>query len=154
MPSSGSTTWPSGFACGHRSCSWTSRRSGSPPATPGWPSSPATRLRDAGRDLARLPQASLDAAILTALATLGRSLDGPAKLLESLSHRRVLERGYALVHGEQGFVTERARAAGEARLEIEFADGRLPVAPLASGAARRRPAARTPSATREQGSLL
>jgi len=116
------------------------------------------RLRDAGRDLQRRPQESLDAAIEQALARLARSLDGPVKLLESLSHRRVLERGYALVHGSGGLVTTRARAAAESGLEIEFADGRLPVRPLEEDGgpakSRRKPASRPQPTAKEQGSLL
>jgi exodeoxyribonuclease VII large subunit len=91
------------------------------------------RLRDSARDLDRLPQAKLDGAIMTALASLERRLDGPAKLLESLSHRRVLERGYALVHGARGLVIRSTDAGKEKRLEIEFADGRLGVVPEGDG---------------------
>jgi exodeoxyribonuclease VII large subunit len=116
------------------------------------------RVREAGRDLARRPQASLDATIELALSRLARSLDGPAKLLESLSHRRVLERGYALVHGAAGLVTTRVLAAGESRLEIEFADGRLPVGRLPPDAEppkpRRKAAVRPRGVAKEQGSLL
>lgn len=115
-------------------------------------------LRDAGRELGRRPQASLDAAIELSLSRLARSLDGPAKLLESLSHRRVLERGYALVHGPAGLVTSRALAAGESRLELEFADGRLAVGPVATDIEppkpRRKPTAKPRRAATEQGSLL
>ena len=123
------------------------------------------RLGNATRDLDRLPQAKLDAAIETTLDTLVRRLDGPTKLLESLSHRRVLERGYALVHGVKGLATRRAAAAAESRLEIEFADGRLGVVPTGDDAAleprpraRRKPRAKAPpkeaDAGKAQGSLL
>jgi exodeoxyribonuclease VII large subunit len=116
-------------------------------------------LRDAGRGLDRRPQASLDAAITTALASFARQLDGPAKLLESLSHRRVLERGYALVHGPAGLVTTAAVAAKEGLLEVEFADGRLPVMPTTGPARplakpRRQPAGKRATAPKAQGSLL
>ena len=108
-------------------------------------------LRDAGRSLERLPQARLDAVIETALAGFAQKLDGPGKLLESLSHRRVLERGYALVHGKGGLVTTAEAAGGEPRLDIEFADGRLPVVP----ASAKRPAkSKRASAPKAQGSLL
>lgn len=115
------------------------------------------RLGAAARDLERLPERRLRAAVETALRGLERQLDGPAKLLESLSHRRVLERGYALVHGSCGLVVERAAAAAETRLELEFADGRLPVVPLAAGQEARKPKktqkkpARKPA---QQGTLL
>ena len=108
-------------------------------------------LRDAGRGLERRPQASLDAAIATALGGFAQKLDGPSKLLESLSHRRVLERGYALVHGQTGLVTTAAAAGTEPGLDIEFADGRLPVVP----ASAKRPAkTKRASAPKAQGSLL
>jgi exodeoxyribonuclease VII large subunit len=114
--------------------------------------------REATRDLARRPQAGLDAAIEQALDGLARRLEGPAKLLESLSHRRVLERGYALVHGAAGLVTAKAAAAAEPRLEIEFADGRLAVTPDAGGPGEPRPrrqsTGKRAAATKAQGSLL
>jgi exodeoxyribonuclease VII large subunit len=108
-------------------------------------------LRDAGRSLERLPQARLDAVIETALAGFAQKLDGPSKLLESLSHRRVLERGYAVVHGRSGLVTTAAAAASEAHLDVEFADGRLAVAPAA---AKRQPKTKRKAAPKAQGSLL
>lgn len=109
------------------------------------------RVRDAGRDLARLPTEKLDQHIADRLRELQWSLDGPAKLLESLSHRRVLDRGYALVHSTSGsLVTTAEEARSETRLEIEFADGRLPVVPGETAKPRRKPA--TPPA--DQGTLL
>ena len=63
--------------------------------------------------------------------------------LESLSHRRVLERGYAIVRGRSdGHLVPSLAASGPSELEITFADGQLPVRRLgtrrgrsASGAA-------------------
>ena len=46
--------------------------------------------------------------------------------IENLSPKSVLGRGYAIVFGEDGGVINSARAAGGA-MEIEFADGRVPV---------------------------
>ncbi len=109
------------------------------------------RVRDAGRDLARLPTEKLDQRIADRLRELERNLNGPAKLLESLSHRRVLDRGYALVHDTSGsLVTGVESARAEPRLEIEFADGRLPVVPGETAKPRRKPA--KPAA--DQGTLL
>lgn len=109
------------------------------------------RVRDAGRDLARLPAEKLDQRIGDRLRELQRSLDGPAKLLESLSHRRVLDRGYALVHDASGSLVTRADVArAEPRLEIEFADGRLPVMPGETAKPRRKPA----KPATDQGTLL
>jgi len=51
-----------------------------------------------------------------------------SQLLRSLSHKSVLDRGFALVRGGDGHVVRRAAAARTAvRLDIEFADGHVPV---------------------------
>jgi exodeoxyribonuclease VII large subunit len=51
-----------------------------------------------------------------------------SQLLQSLSHKSVLDRGFALVRGEDGHVVRRAEAArAAATLDIEFADGHVPV---------------------------
>ena len=57
------------------------------------------------------------------------ALDALARQLESLSHRRVLERGYAIVRGRSDghLVPSLAALGSEAELEITFADGQLPV---------------------------
>lgn len=55
-----------------------------------------------------------------------KALDGQDQVLRSLSHRRVLERGFALVRGEDGRMLRRAaEAAAAGAAEIEFADGRV-----------------------------
>jgi exodeoxyribonuclease VII large subunit len=53
-----------------------------------------------------------------------RNLDAFARVLETVSYRAVLKRGFALVQGENGSVKRRASAisTGE-RLSIKFADG-------------------------------
>lgn len=57
-------------------------------------------------------------------------LEAKAVLLESLSHRRVLERGYALVENPLGrVVTTSVAARTYERLAIQFKDGRLEVTP-------------------------
>jgi exodeoxyribonuclease VII large subunit len=58
------------------------------------------------------------------LAKARQNLDGVARLLESISHHAVLERGFALVRGEDGAVRRRAAAVkpGE-MLTLTFADG-------------------------------
>ncbi|MEO1016198.1 MAG: exodeoxyribonuclease VII large subunit, partial [Pseudomonadota bacterium] len=52
-----------------------------------------------------------------------------AAMLESLSHRRVLERGYALVRSgaTAQLIGTAAKARDEATLAIEFADGEFMV---------------------------
>ncbi len=61
------------------------------------------------------------------LAQARRQLDGLTRVLDSVSHKSVLERGFALVRGEDGKVRRRAAAVkpGEA-LTLSFADGDTP----------------------------
>jgi exodeoxyribonuclease VII large subunit len=58
------------------------------------------------------------------LAEVRRHLEGLARVLDSVSHKSVLERGFALVRGEDGKVRRRAGAvkSGE-MLTLTFADG-------------------------------
>jgi exodeoxyribonuclease VII large subunit len=65
-------------------------------------------------------------AFANATAARRRRLDGLATLAGSLSYQSVLRRGFALVRdGEGGMVRRRAGLAEGARLDIEFADGRI-----------------------------
>ncbi len=68
------------------------------------------------------------------LATRQRHLESLARLLDGLSYRGVLERGFALVRGADGTVRRRAAAvaAGEA-LALTFADGTVAVAAEGAG---------------------
>jgi exodeoxyribonuclease VII large subunit len=52
-----------------------------------------------------------------------KHLDGAARMLESLSHKRVLERGFVMVHREDGTLVRAAKdlSAGDA-VELTFAD--------------------------------
>jgi exodeoxyribonuclease VII large subunit len=82
------------------------------------------------------------------LAAARRHLDGLARVLESVSHKSALARGFALVRGADGVVRRRAAAvkSGEA-LSLVFADGeRNAVADAAP-----RPKAKKPA---DQGSLF
>jgi exodeoxyribonuclease VII large subunit len=55
-----------------------------------------------------------------------RELDGVSKLLESLSYRRVLDRGFALVADENGNIVTSPEAVGPGDgLVITVADGRI-----------------------------
>jgi exodeoxyribonuclease VII large subunit len=58
------------------------------------------------------------------LAQARRHLDGLVRVLDTVSHKSVLERGFALVRGEDGTVRRRAAAlkSGES-LTLTFADG-------------------------------
>lgn len=65
-------------------------------------------------------------AFANATAARRRRLDGLATLAGSLSYQSVLRRGFALVRdGEGGMARRRAGLAEGARLDIEFADGRI-----------------------------
>lgn len=56
-----------------------------------------------------------------------RRLDAQAQLLTALSYKRVLERGFALVHDAGGRMVRQAAVARTLReVEIEFADGCVP----------------------------
>ncbi len=64
--------------------------------------------------------------IRNALKRKGQEANALAQLLRSLSHRSVLERGFALVRDDAGHVLPRASALkSTGRLDIEFADGHV-----------------------------
>ena len=75
-------------------------------------------------------------------------LEAQGRMLETLSYKGTLERGYAVVRGEGGVVTTKAAAQEAVGLEIEFSDGRLK---LGGG---RAPKARKPEQGPDQGSLF
>ncbi|WFU28807.1 exodeoxyribonuclease VII large subunit [Bradyrhizobium sp. CB1717] len=65
-------------------------------------------------------------ALLTLLQRLEARVENSGKLLSALSYRSVLARGFALVRDEAGHPVHAAEAIGPgARVEIEFADGRV-----------------------------
>jgi exodeoxyribonuclease VII large subunit len=65
-------------------------------------------------------------ALVTLLQRLDARIENSGKLLSALSYRGVLARGFALVRDEAGHPLHSADAIGPgARLEIEFADGRV-----------------------------
>ncbi|MGX1166611.1 exodeoxyribonuclease VII large subunit [Bradyrhizobium sp. USDA 372] len=65
-------------------------------------------------------------ALATLLHRLEARVENSGKLLSALSYRSVLARGFALVRDEAGHPVHAADAIGPgARLEIEFADGRV-----------------------------
>ena len=97
----------------------------------------------------------LDPALLRErLAGLGRALDQLGRHLESLSHERVLERGYAIVRARSdGRIVPRLAALGaEVALELQMADGRLDVVREGAGGPGRRSRGRDDAPV--QGSLL
>ncbi|MGL9623411.1 exodeoxyribonuclease VII large subunit [Bradyrhizobium sp. U531] len=65
-------------------------------------------------------------ALVTLMQRLEARVENSGKLLSALSYRSVLARGFALVRDEAGHPLHAADAIGPgARLEIEFADGRV-----------------------------
>ncbi|NOX82687.1 MAG: hypothetical protein GXP06_06825, partial [Alphaproteobacteria bacterium] len=78
------------------------------------------------------------------------ALAGAARVLETVSYARVLERGFALVRNEAGVVIRRAGdVAAGARGQIQFADGARDVA-FGGGATKpktppAKPSAKSPS---------
>jgi exodeoxyribonuclease VII large subunit len=86
------------------------------------------------------------------LAVQRRHLDSLARLLDGLSYRGVLERGFALVRGADGTVRRRAAAVkpGEA-LTLTFADGEVKAGEPGTGGGAPRPRKAKAS---DQGSLF
>lgn len=84
----------------------------------------------------------------------GQALGQLAKLLETLSYRSVLARGYALVQDEEGHVVSSAAVLkpGDA-IKLTFADGETP-ATIAGAPAQRRKAPRPQSDDGSQESLF
>lgn len=70
------------------------------------------------------------------------------RLRQTLGYRETLRRGFAVVHGPEGLVASAAAAAGQARVEIEFHDGRIVARPEAG---RAKPA---PRPAGDQGTLF
>jgi exodeoxyribonuclease VII large subunit len=109
----------------------------------------------AGADSARICSQRLAQAYRTRLARERQHLAGFARLLDGVSYRAALERGFALVRGPDGHVRRRAAqiAAGE-KLLITFTDGEVKAA--ASDGAE--PAGTKPAKPRkakdDQGTLL
>ncbi len=130
---------------------------------PGLLASPAARQRERLHSLVARAERGIR-------NTLGRKTQEAGtfgQLLRTLSHKSVLERGFALVRGSDGHVIRRAAAVKSAdRLDIEFADGHVSARHFEgeaeeNGAAQQRknsaPPRRTAPASKDdgsQGSLL
>ncbi|MFQ6553221.1 exodeoxyribonuclease VII large subunit [Aestuariibius insulae] len=74
-------------------------------------------------------------------------LEALVRLHETLGYRATLERGYAVVRDGDAVLTRKAQAETAQHLEIEFADGRLPLNGKPKKASRKPPPP-------EQGTLL
>ncbi|MGQ2935064.1 MAG: exodeoxyribonuclease VII large subunit [Sphingopyxis sp.] len=82
-------------------------------------------------------------------------LEGLGRLLDSLDPRALLSRGYAMVRDDGGaIVTTAAKARAAGHLQLQFADGEVPVAVGGDGAlspATPRPARKAPPAEPKRG---
>ncbi|MSO98720.1 MAG: exodeoxyribonuclease VII large subunit [Rhodospirillaceae bacterium] len=115
-----------------------------------------------GRDIERNSKdlfqlhARLARAAMRALADTLSAAEALATRLESVSPRRVLERGYAIVWGEDGPITATAAATAGTHINIEFADGKVGARVEGEpGAVSTRPQAkRKPLPGGNQGSLF
>ncbi|WP_136442753.1 exodeoxyribonuclease VII large subunit [Pacificoceanicola onchidii] len=91
------------------------------------------------------------------IAQARQTLEAVDRLRETLSYRETLKRGYAVVRGDGAVVTTRGAAQKAAALEIEFADGVLPLSD-AEAPSRPKPAPKAKSKPKdtppEQGSLF
>ncbi|MEM1038211.1 MAG: exodeoxyribonuclease VII large subunit [Pseudomonadota bacterium] len=104
------------------------------------------RVEAARVEFSRLEKRLADAARLRQSALVDR-LAAVDRLRETLSYKATLERGYAVVRADGDVVTRKSAVPAGAAVEIEFADGRLPV-----GA---KPAAKKKAADKpDQGSLF
>ena len=107
---------------------------------------------------ARLSLSRLEAEVRLArasrrvLADADGRLDTLARVLDSVSHKKVLARGFALVRGPDGVISRAKALKPGTALEIEFADGRVPAVAGSGKAAKT--LKRPPSDKSPQGTLL
>ena len=103
----------------------------------------ARQQNDTFRQRLAVLQQRMQQAGRTLQARRGEKVRALGQVLASLSYRKVLERGFALVRDEHGTPLRGIAAAqAAARLEIEFSDGRLPALPEGRKAAPVRAKAR------------
>jgi exodeoxyribonuclease VII large subunit len=107
-----------------------------------------------GHDRARASAERLEQAFRTRLSRERQRLLGLARVLEGVSYRAALERGFALVRGADSHVRRRAGtvAAGE-KLILAFADGEVEALATKGGGSPAKPG-RAPKTPGDQGSLL
>ena len=110
----------------------------------------AARQTARDRDMLERMAARLAAAAARMLPPRREALERLDRLRQTLGYRETLRRGFAVVHGPAGLLTEAAEAAQAPRFEIEFLDGRLAARPDAPPA---KPA-RKPREPRGQKSLF
>ena len=111
------------------------------------------QMRDARRETEREKLRSaelakrLRGAMQVQLDRHGEKLAGIERLYESLGYQRTLERGFAVVRGDDKVITSVANARQSAEIEIQFADGKVK---LSSQMGAKRGSTKSP----EQGSLF
>ncbi len=81
------------------------------------------RVQSERRRLAMLEERLIPAYQRT-LSRLGDRLTALDRQRQAMGYVETLKRGYAVVHGDQGLVTDKASAEASQTLEIEFHDGR------------------------------
>ncbi len=81
------------------------------------------------------------------LSSWRQRLEGLERTRHSLNYKNTLKRGFAIVHGENGVVTDVKSAKKATQIELEFADGRLKL-----GANKPKPMPKKPAS--DQGSLF
>ena len=95
----------------------------------------------------------LERAQRAGLADLRKQIDALGRVMEGVSYRSVLDRGFALVRGEGGQVRRRAAAVpGGEHLSLTFADGKLGA--VADGSSTPKPKARAKGSGGGQESLF
>ncbi|PWE17698.1 exodeoxyribonuclease VII large subunit [Marinicauda salina] len=108
---------------------------------------PAALRRDLDQQARRLEQAAARArpAFERRLDARRRDLAALGARLESLSHRNVLKRGFAMVKDADGRLVREAKALNDGQaVSLQFADGERP-AVIGEGGGPARPAPRTPA---------
>jgi exodeoxyribonuclease VII large subunit len=107
------------------------------------------------RDRTKVLGDRLTRAQRTRLAETRKKIESLSRVLEGISYRAVLERGFALVRGEDGRIRRRAKqvASGEA-LMLTFADGSRPAVADGEPQPSRPKSVRASKPRGEQGSLL
>lgn len=124
--------------------------------------SPSLLTRSAAEAARRLAGARLAPVLVERpLRTGADRLAALTRLLSQLHPEKPLERGYAIIRNAAGkALTTRAEAASEARLQLQFRDGRLDAVPAGSAPApapekpRPAPAPRRPAAGPQQDDLF
>lgn len=91
----------------------------------------ASAARDIAVDQRRLDDAAerLETAMAQRLSQPAARIDALERMRLTLGYTATLRRGYAVVRGDGHVVTTRAGAEAATLLEVEFADGRLPLGP-------------------------